>query len=383
MPAMANTDPGGTRLPASLPAAGMLKILPIIGVIGLLVSMAELIMRNNDWPRTIISGWSATTRDGPFNQLGLRGRPFTRGSSDFVVVITGGGAIECVECPKDETLDLILERAIQQYNPRARVVSLGSRGYAQDQQFLILQRYFARERADLVIAWTALDDDVPGNTFRSGHPGPGPASIKPTFALFQGVVLPPTEQVGQTLYKMKLAILLRMPLGDPDRAWERALPPPTPGEAVPSAAAKTQLHVDEKLEDQRSAWSLSMNPRPARVAYGMALTSALLQQMQELTRLHGARFTVAQPPSESRGKDGPAAIEHAGQWFLADPAARDAAAAEITAPFETIKIGGGGDQTASTRAAPPATERQLMARLAEGLKQRNMLTPLPVSRARH
>ena len=84
--------------------------------------------------------------------------------------------------------------------------------------------------------------------------------------------------------------------------------------------------MDADLEGQRTAWSIWLTPRPARVKYGIALTRALLRHMQDFSRLRGARFGILLTPGQGGSHtDVPMALVHDGHWFLADPATRDAA----------------------------------------------------------
>ena len=165
-----------------------------IGTILLSLAALEMAMRYLDLPRDVISGWRATDPLGPVNQFGFRGQPSRAlRTTDFVIILTGGAVVECLACPPDETLDLMLERAVRRYNPNARVVTLGSGGYSQDQQYLALHEFLALRHADLVIDWTSIADDVPGNTFRSGQKRPGETRPKPTFALRGDATVGPTE----------------------------------------------------------------------------------------------------------------------------------------------------------------------------------------------
>jgi hypothetical protein len=362
-----------------------------IGMIALSLAATEAAMRYLERPPGVISGWRATGPAAPVNQFGFRGQPPTRRqASDFVVVLTGGGAVECVACAPDETLDLILERALRRYNPNARVISLGSRGHGQDQQYLALHDYLAHQRADLILNWASIAEDVPANTFRSGQPRPGVTMPKPTFALRvdskgEGAgddIVGPTEEPGQQVYGSKLSTLLRPMFIDLDRNWTTLLPPPDAGASSPAPGAESQAHVDEALEEQRSSWSIWLTPRPARVKYGIILTRALERHMRELAALRGARFAIVLTPPAPAG-DAPIALEHGGRWFLADPAARDAAIAEITNGFETISLPAATPQAGDGAPAAADTERRAMARLAEALSQRNLLTPAVAERPRH
>jgi hypothetical protein len=167
---------------------------------------------------------------------------------------------------------------------------------------------------------------------------------------------------------------------DLDRNWTTMLPKADPGAASPPPGAEAQSHVDEPLEQQRTAWSIWLNPRPARTEYGIALARALLRHMRELSTLRGARFAVLLTPAPSGpGPDAPVALEHDGHWFLADPAARDAAIAEVTSGSETITLPTGDRMLTS-----PESGGQLMARLADALNQRDLLAQVTADhRTRH
>jgi hypothetical protein len=393
----------------------------------LCLATIEVAMRYRDWPRPVLSGWRASqdrpgSRTGPLNQYGWRGQPEQKHhAEDFVVLLTGGAEVECLACPPDETMDVILQRALRRFNPNARVITLGSTGYGQDQQYLALHEYFAHEHADLVIDWAVPARDVPANTFRSGPERPGKLVIKPTFAYARNDLFGPTETIGKPIYRTKLSTLLRPLLIDVDRNWTILLPKPDPGAAGPPDGTQARQHVDQPLEQQRSDWSIWMTPRPARVTYGLGLTRALFRHMRELSQLRGARFALLLTPSSAGGQtETPVALEHAGHWFVADPATRDAAIAKLTDGFTTITLSpdptgapAGDDQGTpeANRAASeprqgapervsgdaagireasdgnpdasPEPERRLMERLAEALNQRDLLTPPPIVRQRH
>jgi hypothetical protein len=363
------------------------------GLVMVLLGIAalEMAMRYKNWPRPIPSGWRVSEAGGPINQFGWRGQPpRRRRTTDFVVVITGGGAVECRVCPNDETLDLMLERALRDHNPDIRVVTLGSSGYAQDQEFLALHEYFTYEHAELVINWASIADDVPANMFRAGHPWPGRPVLKPSFALYGTELRGPTEGIGDPIYRSKLSALLGPWFVDVDRNWTTLMPKPDPGSVSPPSGAETQMHVDEPLEQQRGAWSIWLTPRPARVQYGIELTRALLNKSRSLSMLRGARFAVlltpapadrAPAPASMAAPDGaaaaPIALEHNGHWFLADPATRDAAIAEVTDGMDVITL------PEEPRNDSPEAARRMMARLADTLNQRGLLMTKVAASVRH
>jgi hypothetical protein len=356
-----------------------------VATIVLCLAAIEMGMRYRDWPRPIVSGWRASqdqrgTQTEPLNQYGWRGQStHQRHHDDFVVVLTGGAEVECLACPPDETTDVILERALRRYNPNVRVVTLGSAGYGQDQQYLALHEYFAREHADLVIDWAFPARDVPANTFRSAPERLGKPVLKPTFAYSTNDLLGPTETIGGQIYNSKLSTLLRPLLIDIDRNWTVLLPKPDPGGASPPQGVQPREHIDEPLEQQRSNWTIWLTPRPLRVTYGIDLTRALFHHMLGLSQLRGARFTVLLTPSLADVQtETPVALEHAGHWFVADPAMRDAAIAKLTEGYTTITLPPEGNPEAS-----PERERRIMARLAEALDRRDLLTLPQIVGQRH
>jgi hypothetical protein len=357
-----------------------LRLAFAIAMIVLCLATVETAMRYEDWPPTVFSGWRATSEAGPVNQYGWRGQPRPRRRpADFVVVMTGGAAVECVACPPDETLDLILERALRRYNQDVRVITLGSRGYSQDQEYLALTEFFGREHADLVVTWASIADDVPNNTFRSGQPLPGDNILKPTFAWRDDDVRGPTEAIGEPIYHSKLSTLVRPLFIDVERNWTILLPRPDPGAAEPRPGIVARSHVEEPLEQQRTSWSIWFTPRPARVQYGIDLTRGLLRHMREIATLNGARFALLlTSPQAAAQSSAPVALEHAGHWFVADPVARDAAIAEVTKDFNPITL-----PLEDGILPSPEAERRIMARLAEELNQRELLTKATVDRPRH
>ena len=340
----------------------------------------EFMMRYSNRPAYIYSGWRAKEAPGPLNQAGLRGRPWTWPKpADFVVVLSGAEAVECRPCPPGETIDLMLERALRQFNPATQVVALGAAGYGQDQAMLALQEYLAQQRADLVISWASIVNDVPRNTFRTGQPRPGVTSLKPTFALVNGDVRGPTEALGEAVYGFKFTTLLMPLLVNPDRSWSGVLPPAELGAATPVAGVETRMHVDDPLDEQRSSWSVWLSPRPARVKYGIDLTRLLLRRTRDLANLHGARFVLLlTAPDPASSPTGAVALEHASHWYLGDSKLRDAAIAEIADGFDPVILPAEGGPAASPEAA-----RLTMARLAEALNQRNLLNAPGAARPRH
>ena len=205
-----------------------------ITMVLLAVCAVEMAMRYLDRPRSVISGWRATNVTGPLNPFGYLGQP-TKPSriGDFVVVLTGAAAVECIACPPDETLDVMLERALRQYNPDARVVALGSSGYGQDQEYFAVHQFLDTRHADLVIDWASPAEDVPANTFRLGAASAGPvvAETRPSRCAAM-IAWGRPRDIGGQVYKTKLTTLLRPMFIDLDRNWMTLLPKADPGAAA-------------------------------------------------------------------------------------------------------------------------------------------------------
>ena len=339
----------------------------------------EFGLRYLNRPSAIVSGWLATVTQGPFNQIGLRGRPWPpRSPGDVVVTLVGAEEVECVRCPPDETLDLILENALRTFNPAARAVALGATGYGLDQEYLALRDYFDHERASILLVWISPARDVARVTFRTGHPAPGRTAPKPAFWLRDGELLGPTEGVGHDIHWSKLATWLVPLFADADARWNRSLPAADPGSRVAPAGLAVQ-RIDNAPEDPNSPWGIWLQPPPPRARYGLDVTRALLRRMAETATLRGTRFILVMP--QPAAVDRAVALAHAGHWFVADPARRDAAIAELTAGFETIILEPDDSANAGNGAAPDS-ERRTMAQLATILHQRNYLDPATVPRSR-
>jgi len=351
-----------------------------VATIVLCAAALEMALRYRDWPRTVTSGWRVSAQASPSNQFGWHGQPARpRRQNEFVIVMTGGAAVECLACPPGETLDVMLEHAVRRFNPNVRVVTMGATGYGQDQEYLALHDYFSHDRADLVINWASIADDVPTNTFRSGPKRPGQPALKPTFAWRNNDILGPTEGIGDLVYHSKLSALIWPLFIDIDRNWTVLLPKADPGSDAPPRDIQARSHVDDPLEQQHSNWSIWLTPRPERVTYGIELTHGLFLHMRELARLSGARFAILLTPSPADMRaTAPIALEHKGHWFVADPRARDSAIAAATDGFDQITLPP-EDETPPS----PDAERHVMARLAEALNEREMLKPAPVERQRH
>jgi hypothetical protein len=365
-------------------------IAVVICTLGLCVLAMEGAFRLIGKPAAIISGWRGT--EAPLNELGWRGRPIKYQPDDFVVVLVGDSQVECRVCPPDETMDLILERALKPYLPKVRVVTLGAAGHGTDQEYLALQEYFARYRADLVISWVTIYNDIIDNLSRSAGGGYHRFHPKPSFWLEGGQLRGPTEWIDAPVYTGKLRILWQRAFEDFETDWAKRLPPPDPGVREPPAGMDRVVTTDQLIGQQRSLWSISQTPRPPRMEYGVELTRAILGRMRALAESKGSRFVVMMednfsPASSTQGArigfemfmPGKTAVTHDWHWIMADAEQARATVGDVAAglPFLYVPIA-----TENPRISPvdnhfvmPAN-RRFAADLAAMLSDGKFLTPV-------
>ena len=361
-----------------------IALMLVVGTIGVCLLGMEGAFRLIDKPAPIISGWRGT--QAPLNELGWRGRKIDYAADDFVVVLLGDSQVECKICPPDETMDALLERALRPHIPKARVISLGAAGFSTDQEYLALREYFMRYRADLVITWVTVYNDIIGNMSRSAGGGYHRFHPKPSFWLENGVLRGPTEETDDVVFAGKLRILWHRAFEDFEREWARHLPPPDAGTSEPPTGMDRVVRTGEAVEEQRSTWSILQTPRPPRITHGIALTRALLDRMRALTQEKGAAFAVMMedslsPHSAAQAQrlgweiflPGRTAVDHNWHWIVAESAAYAATVREVAAGFEFLHV---PVRTENPRISPvdnhflmPAN-RQIMNDLADMVAQR-------------
>ncbi len=354
----------------------------------LCVLAMEIAFRVIDKPAAIISGWRGSL--APLNEFGWRGRPIKFAPDDFVVVLVGDSQVECQACPPDETMDVILERALQAYIPKVRGVTLGAAGHGTDQEYLALQEYLARYRADLVITWVTIYNDIIDNISRSAGGGYHRFHPKPSFWLEGDTLHGPTELIDAPVYTGKLRILFQRAFEDFETDWSRTLPPPGgTREGAPTGMDRV-VQTRDLVGEQRSLWTISETPRQPREEYGIRLTRALLGRMRDLAGEHKAGFVLMlednfSPASVDQARrigfdmflPGKTAVVTEGfRWILADDAQAKATLRDVTAGFPTILV---PIRTEDPRISAfnnhfvmPAN-RQVMGDLAQMLAERGVL----------
>jgi hypothetical protein len=277
----------------------ILIVVPALFALGL----GEIALRITD-PSKIRSGWRdiyqlifVNYQHKQTNQLGYRGKPINIEPSDFVVLLIGDSQVECVAC-RDQHLP---EDALQEYlaplvkNRTVKVFQLGASGYGADQELLALRSYFAKGfRADLVLVWQTLGNDIMDSIFPMSSTDFGSGHLKPTFRLDdEGKLVWPASDIGGYFCRFYIeCIYFIQRYGSIDAYWEQFLPPPArPIEGEPPAELPI-VDAKDSIEYEKSIWGIFFEPDSPRKKYGIALTRALYKEMQAESARHHARFVI-------------------------------------------------------------------------------------------
>jgi hypothetical protein len=280
--------------------SGVRNALLALASLALSLVLAEALLRRFDYPKTGMSGW----RGGPpheTNQLGFRGQFIAYAEGDLVVLLVGDSQVSADALTREQMPERRLEAHLGALLParHVKVFTVGAGGYGTDQEYLVLKEYLARYRADLVLLWITLSNDVWNNVFPTHWPRNG--APKPTFRLRGGRLLGPHEAMGQRVPRLKLRALL-YGLWPPDRdgEWERDLPTPYRPEVRYDGPvdrmwqdqwdANAPLARDENLDNEKSNLILGLKPRSQRTLYGLDLTRALFSESRKLVERKGGAF---------------------------------------------------------------------------------------------
>lgn len=289
--------------------------------------LAEGVLRVLGIPRPVISGWRTTGpgwrttgEEGPeINQLGFRGQKINYNDSDYVVLFLGDSQVQGAIC----SFSMMPEKRLEHYlnktsglKKNIKVFTVGTGGYGQDQEFLMLKEYFKKYRADLVVLWLTPQNDIRDNVFPSHWPANG--APKPTYWIKDSVLCGPSEKFGDVVYeeKFKLYALLNRALVKigaakkparlrRDDMWDSLLPPPYQPLQNYNGRVKTEwqdalnknLNVDgyvkdDNLENDKNRFNEYLTPVGDRTKYGLDLTRRLLDSMRITTEKHKGEFAL-------------------------------------------------------------------------------------------
>lgn len=258
-----------------------------------------------DKPKRPISGWAQFHDSEECNYLGFRGAEIAYSPDDFVVLILGDSLVEARGLSLDKIPERRLEHFLKGHRKNVKVFTLGAHGYGQDAQLLVLEEYYKKHRADLVLLFHSTLTDIEDNIFPvSGKNN----TIKPTYWLEDGKLHGPTEGwlelVGPVL---KWALLwnshVGRPLGETRlKMWkEDILPAPYKpfteyqGEFDNSwheMWVKDPLEAFSGIEYERVGFSNQLTPRSELRSYGIDLTRKLFSEIKRVTESQGGHFTV-------------------------------------------------------------------------------------------
>ena len=269
------------------------------------VIVGELALRIAHYPVNPVVGWK-TIHDvnknidssqfysrTEVNQLGFRGQPIAYQDTDNVAVLLGDSQVESISSPLGAMPERLLETALTTNQRRWRVFSIGAGGYGQDQELLGLKEYFSRYRANLVILWLTIGNDLWNNVFPSHSASGKESTPKPTYRLIGERLVGPNRELGEKLFRTQIeGLLFRAAYVDLHTYWERFLPAPYKPLTAPSGEYSEIVHTDEGIETEDSHWSLWLTPSSPRRDYSIALARALMQEMVRLCEAHGARFVI-------------------------------------------------------------------------------------------
>jgi hypothetical protein len=257
-------------------------------------------------PPPIMCGWKSFAPAAEQDQLGFRGRKIAYSPEDYVIVLLGDSQVEARALAFDNMPERRLEAYLDSPTRKTRVFSVGAGGYGQDQELLALQQYFQKYRADLVVLWQTPGNDIWNNVFNTDMATRHP---KPTFWLDEtGSLRGPSEVLGQSLGNSSIVVVavwqrvFRLPWRD--KSWERHLPKPYapldqydgPVRADWQERWNTNLGRmrDENLDTEKSHMAAFLVPRSKRMQYGLDLTRALTQRIQEVVTENRAKLVVFQ-----------------------------------------------------------------------------------------
>lgn len=268
------------------------------------IIVTEITLRLFYHPTPIICGWRSNVPKSDQNQLGFRGKPIHYSDDDYIVILLGDSQAEADACPYAGMPERYLEHHLNSEGKRVQVFTLGTNGYGQDQQLLVLEEYYRLYKADLVVLWLTPGNDIWNNIFPTHWPANG--APKPTFWLEKGKLKGPNMKMGQDVYSspLKLISLLKRNFHHPDRdkEWEKYLPEPyTPMTEYDGLVNDLWQDIwnknlgashDENLNNEKSHNSIMLTPRSKRMQYGLGLTRELMKKIKKLVTSHNGKFVV-------------------------------------------------------------------------------------------
>ena len=121
-----------------------------------------------------------------------------------------------------------LNNEAPQSTRNVKVFTIGTDGYGQDQQLLVMKEFYRDRRADMVVLWeTPLNGSGTTCSRRTGLPTDG---RNPMFRLINNQLIGPNENMGDRVRPTNFQLLALVdrvvPIFDRDAEWEKHLPEP-------------------------------------------------------------------------------------------------------------------------------------------------------------
>jgi hypothetical protein len=256
-------------------------------------------------PPKLVAGWKSSMHASELNDLGFRGVGIDYSEADCVIVLLGDSHVEAKALRLEAMPARRLQFHLSSQGRRVKVFTVGTWGYGQDQQLLTLEEYFQKYRADLVVLWQEPRNDLWNNLFRTHMYNRNP---KPTFWLDTTGLRGPTESMGQPLADSSIVVLALwqrvFTLPYRDQTWERRLPEAySPLDQFDGAVnmewqarwdTNRGLMRGENLRTEKSHMAVMLVPRSPRTQYGLDLTRALLQRIEQLAVSNHSKLVIFQ-----------------------------------------------------------------------------------------
>lgn len=272
----------------------------------LAIIISESTLQTLDFPSRPVSGWlnCKSKNPGECNSMGFRGREIAYADDDFVVVLLGDSEVYARSFPFEEMPERRLEHFLRIYRKNVKVFTIADMGYGQDQQYLALEKYFERYRADLVLLMFTARNDIDNNIFPvAGRNN----TIKPTFWLEKDELKRPSEQwLKPVSSRLKLVLIWQYYFGKPAgelrmETWKNnILPKPYQPltqyqgevdyswqEGWNSSPEHAFLNLDYEMGAHSS---MKFTPRSEMRTYGIKLTRKLLSEIRKLVEENKGHF---------------------------------------------------------------------------------------------
>jgi hypothetical protein len=262
-----------------LGVALVVTILLMEGAVRLFMPQPTGISKQDPYGLTM--HWPGMTRylpqfghDVSFNSAGLRDREHAVAKEPgvFRILLLGDSFMEALQVPFDSSTPSLLERELTRRAGRpVEVINAGTSGWGTDDELRYVEHYGLPYKPDMLLVAMTLHNDISDNLRREWHTLEG-----------DSLVTRPVQRIGFPAYQVaeiKGFLATRFQLY---QLWRRV----RHGGEIRQIATQLDSHVTQ----------LFQNPSPERIALGVKVTAAMLRQMQQVAREHGASVGIVLLP---------------------------------------------------------------------------------------